>query len=50
MKVVLYKIVQNLQEYFGYFCKQICYQEDKNIAESGHTGRRCYAKFVAIGR
>ena len=26
-----------LQEYMGYFCKKICYQQVQNIALSGHT-------------
>ena len=38
MKVVLFKIAQNVPEYLGYFCKPRSYQEFK-IVQSGHTVR-----------
>ena len=35
MKVALFW--KKLQEYLGYFCKKICYQEVQKIAQSGQT-------------
>ena len=40
LKCDLFKITQNVSEYLGYFCTEICHQELSKIAQSGHTDSR----------
>ena len=38
LKIMLFKIAQELSNIFGYICKKICCRDLAKIARSGHTG------------